>query len=88
MDYQDKLTLMADILKNQQQLGYGTTDEYSQIHRLAESLKEQGHFDENMQQTLASISAYCASGNCAEKAPQINQWLSSINEMTLPYSHE
>jgi hypothetical protein len=88
MDYQDQLTLIADILKNQQQLGYGTTDEFSQIQRLTEVLKEQGHVDETMQQTLASIADYCANGNCAENTTQINQWIASIDEITVPYPHE
>jgi hypothetical protein len=88
MDYHDQLTLIADILKNQQQLGYGTTDEFSQIQRLTQVLKEQGHVDETMQQTLASIADYCTNGNCDENAPQLHQWIASIDEITVPYPHE
>lgn len=88
MDYQDQLTLLADILKNQQQSGFGTTDEFSQIHRLAKALQGQENLNDNMQQTLANITDYCANGNCTENAPQINQWIQSIDEITVPYPHE
>ncbi|QOY33819.1 YtzH-like family protein [Anaerobacillus isosaccharinicus] len=88
MDYQDQLTLLADILKNQQQSGFGTTDEFSQIHRLAKDLQGQENLNENMQQTLANITDYCANGNCAENGQQINQWIQSINEITVPFPHE
>ncbi|MCT8137290.1 hypothetical protein H1D32_05745 [Anaerobacillus sp. CMMVII] len=88
MNYQNQLTLLYDILKNQQQMGYGTTDEYSQLHRLAEALQGQEQLDTSMQQTLANISEYCTNGNCAEYGPDINQWLQSIEDLTVPYPHE
>lgn len=82
LDYQDQLTLLSDILKNQQQLGYGTTDEFNQIHRLAEALQGQDQLDQNMQQTLASIVDYCANGNCTENATNMTHWIQSIDNVT------
>ncbi len=88
MNYQDQLTLLSDILKNQHAQNHGTEDEFNQIHRLAEALQAQGQLDENMQQTLASIANYCASRNCPENSDQIGQWIQSIDEITIPYPHE
>lgn len=82
MNYQNQLTLLSDILKNQQKEQYGTEDEYNQIYRLAEALQNQGSLDENMQQTLMSISNYCSDRNCLENSAQIEQWIQSIDQIT------
>jgi hypothetical protein len=87
MNYQDQLTLLSDILRNQQQSGFGTADEYSQIQRLVEDLQKQGQLDENMQQTLATIADYCINKSCAQDTPH-NQWIQSVDEITMPYPHE
>ena len=88
MNVQDQLTLVTDILKNQQAQRYGTEDEYEQLHRLAEKLKADGQLNDQVQQTLMDISEYCSTRNCAEKSTPIDSWISAIDEFTLPYPHE
>lgn len=88
MNYQDQLTLLSDILKNQQAHKFGTEDEFSQIQRLAEALQTNGQLDVNMQQMLSTITNYCQHKDCTGKAAPFDQWLQSIDEITLPYSHE
>ncbi|OIJ09266.1 hypothetical protein BKP35_17170 [Anaerobacillus arseniciselenatis] len=88
MNYQDQLTLLSDILKNQHAQNHGTEDEFNQIHRLAESLQAKGELDDQMRQTLASIADYCANRNCTENSGQISQWIQSIEEISVPYPHE
>ncbi|RXI98625.1 hypothetical protein DS745_20125 [Anaerobacillus alkaliphilus] len=78
MNYQDQLTLLSDILKNQQQAGFGTEDEFSQMSRLALALQNQEQLDQTMKQTMASISSYCTNGNCNENTSQLDQWIESI----------
>lgn len=82
MDYQDQLTLLSDILKNQQAQQYGTADEFSQIYRLAQSLQEEGQLDDKMQQTITQISNFCSTRDCLESSSEINQWIQSIDELT------
>lgn len=88
MNYQDQLTLLLDILKNQREENYGTEDEYAQIQRLAETLQANGNLDDNLLQTLASISDYCTNRHCRESSNDINQWIQSIDETMFPYPHE
>ncbi|OIJ18201.1 hypothetical protein BKP45_11490 [Anaerobacillus alkalidiazotrophicus] len=87
MNYQDQLTLLTDILKNQQAQQYGTEDEFNQIQRLAQSLQGQEQLNETMQQTLTNITNYCSTRDC-NNSQQIDQWIQSINESTIPYPHE
>jgi hypothetical protein len=88
MNYQDQLTLLSDILKNQQAHKFGTEDEFSQIHRLAETLQSNGQLDENMQQMLCNITDYCRHKDDTRNEPPFDHWLQSIEELTLPYPHE
>lgn len=88
MNYQDQLTLLSDILKNQQAHKFGTEDEFSQISRLAEALQTNGEVDENMQQILNNITNYCQHKDCTGSEVHFDQWLQSIEGITLPYGHE
>lgn len=82
MNYQDQLTLLSDILKNQQQTGFGTVDEFSQISRLTEQLQNNNQLDSNMRQTIASIASYCETGSCLGDSSEINQWIQFIEDIT------
>lgn len=88
MNYQDQLTLLSDILKNQQAQNFGTEDEFSQIQRLVKSLQINGQLDENMQQMLSHITYYSQHKDDTGNEAPFDQWLQSIEEFTLPYPHE
>lgn len=88
MNYQDQLTLLSDILKNQQAHNFGTDDEFSQIQRLTESLQTNELLDENMQQMLSTITNYCLHKDCSKNGAPFDEWLQSIEEITPPYSYE
>lgn len=88
MNYQDQLTLLSDILKNQQAENYGTEDEFNQLKRLAEALQNHTKLNEQMQQTLEEITNYCSDKNCNKNHSQIDQWIEAIDEITIPYPHE
>ncbi len=82
MNYQDQLTLLSDILKNQQHAGFGTVDEFSQMSRLTEQLQNNDQLDPNTKQTLANIASYCEGGNCLGGTEELNQWIQTIEDIT------
>jgi len=88
MNYQNQLTLLSDILKNQQAQKHGTEDEFSQIHRLTEILQTNGQIDENMQEMLSNIANYCLNKGDTGNSAHIEHWTQSIDELTMPFPHE
>ena len=81
MNYQNQLTLISDILKNQQAEQSGTQDEFAQIQRLAQSLQQDTNIDSNTLQVLSNIQNYCTSGNCSDNAANITNWIESIDSL-------
>lgn len=82
MNYQNQLTLIADILKNQYAEQAGTHDEFEQIQRLTQSLQQNNHLDSNTHELLSNIEQYCTNGNCIENAENLQNWISTIDLLT------
>lgn len=82
MNYQNQLTLLSDILKNQQEMGFGTPDEFSQMYRLTQSLQEQNNFHPSIQETLTNIANYCENGKC-DNTIELNEWVQFIDQLSL-----
>ncbi|MCD8500756.1 MAG: YtzH-like family protein [Bacillaceae bacterium] len=81
MNHLNQLTLIADILKNQQAEKTGTQDEFEQIQRLAQSLQQNSNVDSNIQHLLSNIEQYCTSGHCLENTDSLQSWITSIDSV-------
>ena len=82
MNYEAQLTLISDILKNQQAQSFGTEDEFDQISRLTEALRQNDQVSDEAQQVLANIADYCQSKDCLQYTNDIYQWIETIDTIT------
>ncbi|WP_062354889.1 YtzH-like family protein [Bacillus kwashiorkori] len=88
IDHTHQLTLLKDILQNQQTDCCGAVSEYQQIERLVKSLMVNENIDQNVKAVLQEIYNYGQGGqytnnidnHIVENQNNLSQWVNSIGD--------
>ncbi|UOE93500.1 YtzH-like family protein [Alkalihalobacillus sp. LMS39] len=75
-----KLSLLVDILKNQVEQEYMTTDEYDQISRLTSSLLHEGNLDPTLKQTFLKIQEQHYGNTHQFNQNDVEHWVETIQQ--------
>ncbi|MBS2970066.1 YtzH-like family protein [Metabacillus sp. KIGAM252] len=90
LDYHHQVTLLKDILTEQQADCCGTVAECEQIERLIKSLMVNAQIDQNVKNVLQNIYEYSQSGKSASELNQhitsqqqnLTQWIQDIDSFS------
>ncbi|GAE32376.1 YtzH-like family protein [Halalkalibacter hemicellulosilyticus] len=76
---QTKLQLLKDLLQNQANEHYMTTDEAAQIERLVSSLSNDTSLEPELRATLSSIKQLHTLNHQPFPDEEVSQWMNSLN---------
>lgn len=90
IQYTDQLSLLKDILQNQQEDCCGSVSEYEQIERLVKALMVNGQIDREAIAILNEIYSYGQNGKNTQDSEQhiqthqneLSSWVSQIDQFT------